>query len=286
MNKNKVHAICDLIRLNRQYGTLLVMMPTLWSLFLAADGHPSLTLILVFSVGSFLMRSAGCVINDLIDRHLDRFVARTRERPLPSGRLSVTDALSVLFILLLSAASLLFFLNPLAQGLSIIALLVAGIYPLGKRITSFPQVILGIAFSFGAIMAWATVRDSIGQIPLLILFANLCWTVGYDTIYALMDREDDRKAGIGSTAIVFGDYAWAAIGLLYMGMLFFLAWLGNQASLGQLYQFVLLLIGAMLAYQITILTKKPDPVQLFTLFKSNVGVGALVLFGIFLDLNL
>lgn len=284
--QNKLRAVFDLIRLNRQYGTLLVMMPTLWGLFLAADGHPSIKLIAVFVVGSFLMRSAGCVMNDLADRNLDRFVARTRERPIPSGRLSVREAFVVLVVLLLLSASLLYFLSPLARNLSVVALGIAAVYPFAKRLTLLPQVVLGTAFSFGAVLAWATVRGELGRVPLLILLANLCWTVGYDTIYALMDREDDQKAGIGSTAVLFGRYVWAAVGLLYMMMVFFLAWLGSRVGLGQFYRFVLLLIAAMLAYQITILRKDPPAHQLFSLFKSNVGVGLLVLLGIFLDLNL
>jgi 4-hydroxybenzoate polyprenyltransferase len=284
--REKVKAVFDLIRLNRQYGTLLVMMPTLWSLFLAADGRPPATLIAVFVAGSFLMRSAGCVMNDLADRNFDRFVARTRERPLPSGRLSVREATIILALLLLTAASLLFFLNPLTRRLSLIALLVAALYPFAKRFTPLPQLVLGVAFSWGAVMAWAAVRGKLDVPPLLILLANLCWTVGYDTIYALMDREDDRKAGIGSTALFFGDYAWAAVGLLYLMALFFLAWLGTEAGLGRLYRFVLLLTGGTLGYQTILLSKEPPPLQLFSLFKSNVGVGILVLLGICLDLNL
>ena len=284
--REKIEAVCDLIRLKRQYGTLLVMMPTLWSLLLAARGRPPAVLVIVFVSGSFLMRSAGCVMNDLADRNLDRFVARTRERPIPSGRLSVCEAAGVLLVLLLLAASLLVFLNPLAKGLSFVALAVAAVYPFAKRYTALPQIVLCIAFSWGAVMSWAAVRGKIEEIPLLILVANLCWTVGYDTIYALMDREDDRKVGIGSTAILFGDRAWAAVGLLYMLAIFFLAWLGSRAAMGRLYHFVLLLTAALLAHQITILRSDPPPNRLFSLFKSNVGVGLLVLLGILLDLNL
>jgi len=261
------------------------MMPTLWSLFLAGRGRPPVGLIVVFVVGSFLMRSAGCVMNDLADRRLDRFVARTRDRPIPSGRLSVAEAVCVLLVLLLLSAFLLVFLNTLTRELSLVALAVAGFYPFSKRLISLPQAVLGITFSWGAVMAWAAVRNELGWISLLILLANLCWTVGYDTIYALMDREDDRTLGIGSSAILFGKNAWAWVGLLYTMMVFFLAWLGQGAGLGEFYRFSLLLISGMLAFQITILKTDPPQNRLFALFKSNVGVGILVLLGIFFDLT-
>lgn len=283
--QNKIRAVGELIRLQHQYGTLLLMMPTLWSLFLAGRGRPPVGLIVVFVVGSFLMRSAGCVMNDLADRRLDRFVARTRDRPIPSGRLSVAEAVCVLLVLLLLSAFLLVFLNTLTRELSLVALAVAGFYPFSKRLISLPQAVLGITFSWGAVMAWAAVRNELGWISLLILLANLCWTVGYDTIYALMDREDDRTLGIGSSAILFGKNAWAWVGLLYTMMVFFLAWLGQGAGLGEFYRFSLLLISGMLAFQITILKTDPPQNRLFALFKSNVGVGILVLLGIFFDLT-
>ncbi|MDO9352832.1 MAG: 4-hydroxybenzoate octaprenyltransferase, partial [Solirubrobacteraceae bacterium] len=214
--KNKILAVSDLIRLNKQYGTVLLLCPTLWSLFIASDGSPSPGLVLLFTVGAFLMRSAGCAVNDIMDMNFDRSVERTKNRPLADGRLSVKEAAAVFVILILASLGLaVLYLNELARVLFIFAPLIAVIYPQAKRYVQFPQAVLGIAFGFGALIAWADVRGSLSIVPVLIFTANIFLVIAYDTIYALMDIDDDRKIGVRSTAILFGNNVYSAVVLMY-----------------------------------------------------------------------
>ncbi len=276
-------AIVDLIRLDRPYGTLLLLLPVLWSLMIASEGLPTLTLILIFSSGAFLMRSAGCVMNDLADRDLDRRVSRTKERPLPSRRMTTGEALVVLGILLTLAALLLFFLDPLTRWLSLGGLAVAGLYPFTKRYIHLPQLIMGIAFGWGALMAWTAVRHTL-ELPALLTFAaTLFWATGYDTIYALLDRDDDIKVGIKSTAILFGRYTWIALAALFGLASFFLLLLGLRTERASIYYFTLVLITLSFGYQVFKVRGNPDKPMTFSLFKSHVGIGVLVLAGIALD---
>ena len=192
------------------------MFPTLWSLALAARGIPPLRLLAIFVAGSFVMRSAGVVMNDFADRSFDRHVARTRVRPLASGELSATHALLICGFFLLLAGTLVLFLDPLTILLSPIAVLLAGLYPLAKRVIHIPQAMLGIAFGWGTIMAWTASRGDI-EAPAWCLFAaTICWAIGYDTIYALQDREDDRRIGVKSSALLFGSSTWIAVGAVFL----------------------------------------------------------------------
>ncbi|HEX9756539.1 MAG TPA: 4-hydroxybenzoate octaprenyltransferase [Nitrospiria bacterium] len=275
--------ISELIRLDRSYGTLLLLLPTLWALILASEGVPSMKLLLVFTVGTFLMRSAGCVVNDMADQKIDRWVARTKERPLASQRISQKEALMVLFVFLLLSASLLFFLNPLTRFLSFVGLGLAMIYPFTKRITHYPQLVLGIAFAWGPLMAWAAVRNSI-ELPCIFIFlATLCWTMGYDTIYALLDKNDDQKIGIKSTAILFGEKTWVALGTFFALTFLFLFWVGLLTQRTFVYYVFLFLIAPSFIYQVYKIKTNPESPLAFTLFKSHVGIGTLVLIGILLD---
>src|SRR3990170_520732 len=193
-----------------------------WSLAIASGGRPSLKHILIFVSGSFIMRSAGCVVNDMADRKFDRFVERTKDRPLASGRLSMAEAATVLFILLLIALALVLSLNRLSILLSLTALLLTAVYPFTKRLVNTPQLFLGTAFGWGAVIAWAAVRNEVALPSFLIFLATVFWATGYDTIYALIDIDDDMKIGVKSTAILFGRYTWFALAIIFLITIFIL----------------------------------------------------------------
>jgi len=282
----KLSAICDLIRLSKQYGTLLLMLPSLWALIVAADGLPPWPLLVVFIAGSFLMRSAGCVINDIADRNLDRYVRRTQNRPVAAGRLTLHEALMVFIVLTGSAGLLALLLNPLAMLLAPFGLLLALIYPFTKRFLSLPQVVLGITFGWGALMAWAAVRNEIGLPGLLIFIATVFWATAYDTIYALMDKEDDLKVGIKSTAILFGEKTWLMVGISYFAGLGSLILLGQHTRLGGIYYLALAVVSLAFAYHTYRVKKGIDRSEAFILFKSNVMIGLVVFLGILLDLGI
>ncbi len=276
--------VAQLIRFDRPYGTFLVMCPTLWSLLLASAGRPSAHHLVVFILGSFLMRSAGCVANDMADYKVDAQVARTRDRPLAAGRLTHAEAWVILAILLAFAFVLVCSLNATTFFLSFAALGVALFYPFAKRCTPLPQMILGIAFGFGVLMAWTAARGALTRTPILLFLANLCWTMGYDTLYAMMDRDDDRKIGIQSTAILFGSHCAAAIGLLYALGVVFLFWAGRAAHMGFLYNVALSGVAATFVQQVRRLQAGPSRDELFVLFKAHARVGGAVLVGILLGL--
>jgi 4-hydroxybenzoate polyprenyltransferase len=283
----KLRAVTDLVRLDKQYGTMLLLMPTLWSLVLASRGRPPLSLLLIFIIGSFVMRSAGCVINDIADRNVDRYVERTKTRPLASGRLSLAEALGVLVLLLGVALGLVLMLNPLCWALSIVAILLAGIYPLVKRIFQGPQFFLGAAFGWGAVMAWAAVWGKVELPAVLIFLATLFWAAGYDTIYALMDKEDDLRIGVKSTAILFGKHVGMAVSILFLLAILSLSLVGLTARLG--YPFHIGMGLALLYFLYQGLRISGDGVEsatLFGLFKAHGWIGVLILSGLELDLLL
>ncbi|MBI5038952.1 MAG: 4-hydroxybenzoate octaprenyltransferase [Nitrospirae bacterium] len=280
----KLKAILDLIRLDKQYGTLLLMMPTLWSLVLASGGIPAVKHIVIFVFGSFITRSAGCVVNDMADRNLDRFVERTRERPLASGRLNMREASLVLIVLLLIALMLVLMLNRLSLLLSFVALMLAGVYPLTKRYIQIPQLFLGAAFGWGAVMAWAAVRNEVALPAFLFFLATLFWATGYDTIYALIDREEDIKVGVKSTAILFGDYTYIALAILFLITITILLTVGVIAGMGRIYMFSIMLVTIGLLYQVVQIRRGVERAGLFRLFKSHVWIGVIVLIGIVSDI--
>jgi len=256
------------------------MLPTLWSLVLAARGTPPLDLFVIFVIGSFVMRSAGVVMNDLADRSFDRHVTRTRVRPLASGELSVTHALLVVGFLLLLAGILVGFLNSFTILLSPIAILLACLYPFAKRVIHIPQAILGIAFGWGTIMAWSALRGTV-EAPAWCLFAaTVCWAIGYDTIYALQDQEDDRRIGVKSSALLFGSSTWLAVGTVFCAMLLLLGLAGWLAHIGWIYYGVLAAIAWWCVRQALQLRKTVPTPTAFRMFQQHVWVGTAVFMGI------
>ncbi|MBI5193217.1 MAG: 4-hydroxybenzoate octaprenyltransferase [Nitrospirae bacterium] len=279
----KVRAVFDLIRLDKQYGTLLLMMPTLWSLFLASNGKPSLKHLIIFILGSFITRSAGCVINDIADRNFDPYVERTKGRPLASGRLSVKEAFVVLSVLLLIALALVLMLNTLAFLLSFVAIALTAIYPFTKRYIQLPQLFLGAAFGWGAVMAWAAVRNEVSLPSLLFFLATVFWATGYDTIYALVDIEDDLKIGVKSTAILFGNHVDIALAVIFLMTIVTLSAVGLISGMGRIYLFSVFLVFLGFLYQVILIRRGLEREGLFRLFKSHIWIGIIILIGIISD---
>ena len=275
----------QLIRGDRPVGTLLLLWPTAWALWLAAGGIPPLKLLLIFGAGVWLTRSAGCVINDCADRWLDPQVARTRARPLATGAVSAREALWVFTAMMLVAFGLVLLTNPLTVALSVAAVALAATYPFLKRYTYLPQVWLGLAFGWGIPMAFAAVQGTVPVLAWLLFLANLLWTTGYDTWYAMVDRDDDLRAGSKSTAILFGDADLVALGVLYAG--FFLAmWLlGERAQLGINYWAGLAVAAGFTAWLFAI-GRSRQPEACFRAFLANQWVGLAVFAGIALELAL
>ncbi|HCH20571.1 MAG: 4-hydroxybenzoate octaprenyltransferase [Cellvibrionales bacterium] len=281
-SKNLSH-YSALMRIDRPIGTYLVMWPALWSLWLAAKGVPDLSLLLVFISGAFLMRSAGCVINDFADRRIDGHVQRTQNRPLVTAVISSAEALQLFILLCLSAAVLLLFTNTLTAGYAVLAFLLATLYPFTKRFTQLPQVILGMAFSCSIPMAFAAQTNNVPLVALALYFAVIFWVVAYDTFYAMVDREDDLKINVKSTAILFGRYDRIITALLQLFFLALLALIGYQQTLGNIYYSSLLIISGLFLYQ-QYLIKDRAPAACFKAFLNNNLVGLIVFIGIVADL--
>ncbi len=273
-------ALADLIRLRNQTGSLLLLFPALWALVLASDGHPSPLLIAVFTAGVFVMRSAGVTINDWWDHDLDRQVQRTRERPIASGRLHRHAAVGVFIALIGVAAALVSLLNHLTIALAPVALLLAVLYPLAKRVMPLPQAVLGIAFGWGAVMAWASVRHEVGGPAFGLFAATVCWAVGYDTIYALQDIEDDRRIGVRSSAIFFGKRCWLAVGGALLAMTAILALVGAATRLAPPFYISLALAAGLFVAQAREVRRGVSQAQASALFRQHVWIGALILAGI------
>jgi len=272
--------LAHLIRLSNQSGTLLLMLPTLWALVLASRGRPTWSLLAVFAAGCFLMRSAGVVLNDLADRSFDRLVERTRTRPLASGALGVPAALATATVLMLAAVGLLIFTNELTILLSPVALLLAAIYPFSKRIIHLPQAVLGVAFGWGVVMAWAAARNRL-EIPVWFLYAGtIFWAAAYDTIYALQDRGDDARIGVKSSALLFGARTWIAVGVSLGGMLIMLGLTGWMVSLGPAFYAMLAVVGGFFTRQVWKLRGSVPPAEAFSMFRQHVWVGWAILAGI------
>jgi 4-hydroxybenzoate polyprenyltransferase len=277
-----------LIRFDRPIGTLLLLWPTLAALLLAADGLPPLWTLVVFGLGVFLTRSAGCVINDYADRWLDPQVERTRSRPLATGAVSPKAALVVFAGLMGLAFLLVLTTNPATITLSVLALVLAVGYPYAKRHTHLPQVLLGAAFGMGIPMAWTAVGGDFAAIGLgavLLYTANLCWTVAYDTWYAMVDREDDRCAGARSTALLLGRHDLLGIALLQAAAWAGFAAVGWVEGLGWPYALALLGIAALMGHQLW-LGRRRERAACFAAFLANNRVGMLLVVGIAVDLVL
>ena len=271
----------QLMRLDKPIGTYLLLWPTWWALWLASEGVPSLQMLLVFSLGVVLMRAAGCVINDYADRHWDGAVERTKQRPLASGAVTAKEALQLFALLVLLSAVLLLWLNWQTMLLSVVALALAAVYPFMKRYTHLPQVVLGAAFSWGMPMAFMAIQLQLPAILWLLYAANLLWTVAYDTYYALVDRPDDVKVGIKSTAILFGQQALPIIALLQLLTLLLLGTVGYLAQLHPVYYLSLAAVAACFVYQYRL--AKVSREGCFRAFLHNHYVGMLVFAGIALS---
>jgi 4-hydroxybenzoate polyprenyltransferase len=268
-----------LMRLHRPIGILLLLWPTLWALFLSGRGYPDVLVTTVFVLGVILMRSAGCVINDYADRHIDPHVHRTRDRPLAAGRVSTREALILFIILCVVAFGLVLLMNRLTIALSVVAALLAASYPFMKRYTHWPQVYLGIAFGWSIPMAFAAQTNSIPPIVWWLFITNVLWTVAYDTMYAMVDREDDLVIGVKSTAILFGQADKMIIAGLQIGVLLLLLWIGQHENLGILYYLGLLVASGLAIYQ-QWLIKDRNPQQCFQAFLNNNWFGAAIFVGI------
>lgn len=271
----------QLMRFDRPIGTLLLLWPTLWALWLAAGGFPQWHLLLIFSLGVLLMRSAGCVINDYADRGVDGHVRRTAQRPLATGAVSAREALLLFAALCGAAFVLVLFTNRLTILLSFVAVALAATYPFMKRYTHLPQVVLGAAFGWSIPMAFAAQSGEVPRAAWLLFSANLLWTIAYDTFYAMVDREDDLKIGVKSTAILFGDDDRLATATLQVLTLLTLIFVGVQFKLA--YWFYVALIGVAVLFvhqQWLIRERRPD--LCFRAFIDNNRVGALIFAGIFL----
>jgi 4-hydroxybenzoate polyprenyltransferase len=281
---SKSRAYWQLIRGDRPVGTLLLLWPTLWALWLASEGLPSLKLLLVFCLGVWLTRSAGCIINDYADQWLDGKVKRTRHRPLATGALSGNEALLAFAAIMLVAFGLVLLTNRLTILLSVVGVFLAASYPYMKRHTYFPQVYLGLAFGWGIPMAFAAVQGSIPQSAWLLFLANVLWTTAYDTWYAMVDKDDDIKAGAKSLAIFLGDMDLIALGLFQAGFLLSLVLLGRQYDFGTGYFICLALAGVVILWQFKI-ARIRHPEDCFRAFLSNQWVGLLVFIGFLLALH-
>ncbi len=264
-----------LMRLDKPIGIYLLLYPTLWALWLASGGVPDISILIIFILGVVLMRSAGCVINDIADRDIDKHIKRTNKRPITSGEVSVKSASYLFLALVVSAFLLVLLTNKLTVILAVIALLLATIYPFSKRCIYLPQLVLGLAFSMSIPMAFAA---TIGYVPteaLYLITANIIWTISYDTMYAIADREDDIKIGIKSSAILFGKYDLVILAILQALLLALLVVIGWVFMLGGVYFIGLLLVLALMVYY-QLLIKNHNQQQCFKAFLHNQYLGLLV----------
>jgi 4-hydroxybenzoate polyprenyltransferase len=268
-----------LIRMDKPIGSLLLLWPTLNALWIASNGHPSLSLVVIFAVGTLLMRSAGCAINDYADRDFDRYVKRTADRPLTSGKIRSWEAVAIAAVLALVAFLLIQPLNGRTKALSFVALFVAGSYPFMKRFFAIPQAYLGIAFGFGIPMAFAAVQDRVPLLAWVMLAANVFWAVAYDTEYAMVDRDDDLKIGIRTSAITFGRFDVAAVMLCYAATFAIYAWVGATRGFGWLYWLGWAAAIGCALYHYTLIRKR-ERMPCFAAFRHNNWLGGALFAGI------
>lgn len=279
---DRIPDFIQLMRLDKPIGIFLLLWPTLWALWIAGEGKPSIKISLIFLAGVVLMRSAGCVINDFADRKIDGHVERTKNRPIATGRILPLEALLLCAVLLLMAFILVLLTNLFTILLSVGAALLAGSYPFMKRYTYFPQVVLGAAFAWAIPMSFAAHLNTLPSHVWLIYTATLLWTMAYDTLYAMVDRDDDIRIGVKSTAILFGDADKLIIGILQISALLCLVLLGVQLKFGWFYYSGLILAAALFGYQ-QFIVRERDKAQCFKAFLNNNWVGMVIFFGIALQ---
>jgi 4-hydroxybenzoate polyprenyltransferase len=272
--------IIRLLRWHKPEGRLILMIPALWAVFLAASGKPPLPLVGVIALGTIATSAAGCIVNDLWDRDIDPQVERTRSRPLASRALSIKVGIVVAIVSMFCAAVLAFYLNPLSFWLCVAAVPVILLYPGAKRVFPVPQLVLSIAWGFGVLISWSAVTQNLSQPTWLLWGATVMWTLGFDTVYAMSDREDDRRINVNSSALFFGDRAPLAIGIFFATTIFLLAWLGILMHLKYAFWITLAIAAVGWVWQYLQLIKKdlPNPVYA-QMFKQNVWIGFIVLAG-------
>ena len=289
MNLARVRERLDLyerlMRLDKPIGILLLLWPTLWALWLASDGRPGWLLTWIFVLGTVLMRSAGCIVNDYADREFDRHVERTKERPLTAGTVSVREAMLLALTLIACAAVLILPLSKLVWALAVVAVFLAGSYPFTKRFLAIPQAYLGVAFGFGIPMGYGAIQDTVPPLAWLLLLANIFWAVAYDTEYAMVDRDDDLKIGIKTSALTFGRFDVLAVMLCYAATLGILAWVGWLQSFGAFYFTGLGVAAGIAGYHYTLIRGR-ERMKCFKAFLHNNWLGAAVFAGIVAELNL
>jgi 4-hydroxybenzoate polyprenyltransferase len=278
----RLHLYIQLTRLHRPIGILLLLWPTLWAVWIASEGHPSWLIVVIFTLGTVLMRSSGCAVNDYADRHFDRHVKRTQDRPLTSGKISEREALWVAVVLALISFVLILPLNPLTWVMSFPALFLAVSYPFTKRFFAIPQAYLGIAFGFGIPMAFAATLSAVPPVAWVMLLANIFWAVAYDTEYAMVDRDDDIHLGIHSSALFFGKYDVLAVMICYAITLLLLAVAGLMTGLGIAY-FAGLIVAEGIAFHHFKLIKDRSREKCFAAFLHNNWFGAAVFAGLVMD---
>ncbi len=282
MSFAKAKSYWQLMRMDKPIGSLLLLWPTLWSLLLASHGKPELDVLIVFVIGVILMRSAGCVINDVADRYIDGHVKRTAQRPLPSGRVSPAEAIVLFIVLALTSFILVLTMNSLTIKLSFIGIVLAFIYPFMKRYTHLPQLFLGIAFSWAIPMAWAAQANELPLQVWLLFIINAIWTIAYDTQYAMVDRDDDLKIGVKSTAILFDRFDKIIIGILQLLTLMLFITLGYWLQLNAVFYFGVAVSGGLFIYQQNLI-KYRDREDCFKAFLNNNKVGLVMALAIFLS---
>jgi 4-hydroxybenzoate polyprenyltransferase len=280
--RQRVSEYEKLMRLDKPIGILLLLWPTLWALWVASDGRPAAWVVAIFVVGTVLMRSAGCVINDYADKDFDGHVERTRNRPLAARRISPKEALGLAAGLSLLSFLLVLPLNGLTIAMSVPAVFLAGSYPYTKRFLAIPQAYLGIAFGFGIPMAFAAFQNDIPLVAWVMLLANVFWAVAYDTEYAMVDRPDDLKIGIKTSAITFGRFEVAAIMICYALTLLLLGWAGLATGAGAPFLAGLAVAAGLMGYHYTLIRDRDRP-RCFKAFLHNNWVGAAIFAGIVVD---
>ena len=280
--KERLRQYAYLMRLHKPIGIFLLLWPTLWALWIAGEGYPDPLVVFVFVSGVVLMRSAGCVINDYADRDFDPHVARTRERPIAAGRVTPREALVLFAVLCLAAFALVLLMNSLTVWMSLGGGLLAATYPFMKRYTHLPQVYLGAAFGWAVPMAFAAQTGELPKVAWLLFVATVLWATAYDTMYGMVDREDDLKIGVKSTAILFGEADRVIIAVIQGVLLIALVLAGQSAGLGGYYYFGLLLALGLVFYQ-QYLIREREPAACFKAFLNNNWFGAAVFGGILLD---
>ncbi|MDZ7279761.1 4-hydroxybenzoate octaprenyltransferase [Pantoea eucrina] len=279
---SKWQAYRRLMRIDKPIGTLLLLWPTLWALWLSGMAIPPLSVLVVFVLGVFVMRAAGCVINDYADRKVDGHVKRTAARPLASGAVSGKEAKILFAVLGLVAFALVLTMNRMTILLSFVGLALAWVYPFMKRFTHLPQVVLGAAFGWAIPMGWAAVSESLPLVCWLVFLANICWTVAYDTQYAMVDRDDDLKIGVKSTAILFGRFDKLIIGLLQLATLGLMALVGLLLHLNSAFYWSLLVAGALFVFQQRLIAQRQRD-ACFQAFLNNNYVGLALFIGVLLN---